>query len=72
MRTSGGRGSTRAKRENVASATARRASHGVASHPLAPTKFKSLFTEQAFLLLAPTVSYDNKLKRLLPSINPAC
>ena len=32
-------GSTRAKRENVAPATARRASHEVASNPLAPTKF---------------------------------
>ncbi|GEM_PF-2023036 len=35
-----GGGSTRAKRENVASATARRASHAVASHPLSPTKFR--------------------------------
>src|SRR5699024_5011135 len=34
----GQRGSTQAKRENVASATARRASHAVASNPLAPTK----------------------------------
>ncbi len=33
-------GSTRAKRENVASATARRASHEVASNPLSPTKFE--------------------------------
>src|SRR5690606_34310933 len=49
MRTSGGRGSTRAKRENVASATARRASHAVASHPLSPTKFKALLNEQGFL-----------------------
>ncbi len=41
MRTSGGRGgSTRAKRENVAPATARRASHEVASNPLSPTKFE--------------------------------
>ncbi len=53
MRTSGGRGSTRAKRENVASATARRASHAVASHPLSPTKFKALLNEQGFLHLKP-------------------
>ncbi len=33
-------GSTRAKRENVAPATARRASHEVASNPLSPTKFE--------------------------------
>jgi hypothetical protein len=34
---------------NVALATARRASHAVASYPLSPTKFKSLLNEQAFL-----------------------
>ncbi len=33
-------GSTRAKRENVAPATARRASHEVASNPLSPTGFQ--------------------------------
>ena len=33
-------GSTLAKRENVAPATARRASHEVASNPLSPTKFE--------------------------------
>jgi hypothetical protein len=51
MRTSGGRGSTRAERENVASATARRASHDVASYPLSPTKFETLLNEQGFLHL---------------------
>ncbi len=35
-------GSTRAKRENVAPATARRASHEVASNPLSPTKFEKV------------------------------
>ena len=39
-RTSGGRGSIRAERENVALATARRASREAASHPLSPTNFK--------------------------------
>ncbi|WP_413702874.1 hypothetical protein, partial [Raoultella ornithinolytica] len=34
-------------------ATARRASHVVVSHPLSPTKFKSLLNEQAFLHLKP-------------------
>ena len=53
MRTSGGRGSTRAQRENVASATARRASHAVASNPLSPTKFKTLLNEQGFLFCRP-------------------
>ncbi len=33
-------GSTRAKRENVAPATARRASHAVASNPLSPTNLE--------------------------------
>ena len=43
MRTSEG-GLTRAKRENVASATARRASRVAASHPLSPTTFKKGLT----------------------------
>jgi len=51
MRISGEGGSTRAKRENVALATARRVSHAVASHPLSPTTFETLLLEQGFLLL---------------------
>ncbi len=52
MRTSGGGGSTRAQRENVASATARRASHAVASHPLSPTKFRKNPTVRLGFLLS--------------------
>ena len=44
-------GSTRAKRENVASATARRASHAVASNRYHRPNLKSLLNEQAFLHL---------------------
>ncbi len=52
MRTSGGQGgSTRAKRENVAPATARRASHEVASNPLSPTKFEKPAQRAGFLHL---------------------
>ena len=44
-------GSTRAKRENVAPATARRASHEVASNPLSPTKFEKPAQRAGFLHL---------------------
>ncbi len=44
-------GSTRAKRENVASATARRASHAVASNRYHRPNSKSPLNEQAFLHL---------------------
>ncbi len=46
-------GSTRAKRENVAPATARRASHEVASNLYHRPNSKSLLNEQAFLHLKP-------------------
>ncbi len=50
-------GSTRAKRENVAPATARRASHEVASNPLAPTKFEKPAQRAGFFAF---VAYEDE------------
>ncbi len=46
-------GSTRAKRENVAPATARRASHEVASNPLSPTNLEKPAYGLVFCFLRP-------------------
>ena len=53
-------GSTRAKRENVAPATARRASHEVASNPLSPTKFEKPAQRAGFF--ASAASEDENLR----------
>ena len=70
-------GSTRAKRENVASATARRASHAVASNLYHRPNLKSLLNEQAFLHLwfcspgKQSAAGVVILKRISPSPRPS-
>ena len=70
MRTSGGRGSTRAERENVASATARRASHVVASYPLSPTKFEKPAQRAGFFVFVVLTDMQHRFREIQPYCTP--
>ena len=70
MRTSGGRASTRAERENVATATARRASHVVASYPLSPTKFKKPAQRAGFFVSVVLTDMQHRFREIQPHRTP--
>jgi len=70
MRTSGGRGSTRAERENVATATARRASHVVASYPLSPTKFEKPAQRAGFFVSVVLTDMQHRFREIQPYCTP--